>query len=114
RADHAVPRQPAALEQRQQQPASRLVQVPLLDPNSASRVRNISLTEAASAQDNPIHGLLGGAFWNDPVTETPRPGALELWRLINTTGDAHPIHIHLVRFQIINRQPFDSDAFLNT
>jgi spore coat protein A len=36
---------------------------------------------------------------------------VELWRIINTTGDAHPIHIHLVQFQILNRQPFDTDQY---
>ena len=34
----------------------------------------------------------------------PRAGSVEIWRIINTTGDAHPIHIHLVQFQILDRQ----------
>jgi spore coat protein A len=92
----------------------RLVPVPALDTGNNVRARNIALTELASAQDNPIMGLLGQAHWDDPVTETPRAGATELWRLINTTGDAHPIHVHLVRFQILNRQPFDADRYLAT
>jgi len=83
---------------------SSLVPIPLLDSRNV-RTRNIVLTELASALDNPIMGLLGQAHWNDPVTEDPRAGAIELWRLINTTGDAHPIHIHLVRFQISVRPP---------
>ena len=41
------------------------------------------------------------------MTETPKAGSVEIWRLINTTGDAHPIHIHLVQFQVLDRQPFD-------
>lgn len=45
------------------------------------------------------------------MTEAPRAGSVEVWRIINTTGDAHPIHIHLVQFQILDRQPFDPDAF---
>jgi len=44
-----------------------------------------------------------------PVTETPRAGSVEVWRLINTTGDGHPIHIHLVQFQVLDRQPFAAD-----
>ena len=43
----------------------------------------------------------------DPVTESPRAGSTEIWRIINTTGDAHPIHVHLVQFKILDRQPFD-------
>ena len=45
-----------------------------------------------------------------PVTENPRAGSVEIWRLINATGDAHPIHIHLVQFQILDRQTFNLDA----
>jgi FtsP/CotA-like multicopper oxidase with cupredoxin domain len=41
------------------------------------------------------------------VTETPRVGSTEEWEIINLTGDAHPIHLHLVQFQLLNRQIFD-------
>ncbi|HKA57339.1 MAG TPA: multicopper oxidase domain-containing protein, partial [Gemmatimonadales bacterium] len=44
--------------------------------------------------------------WDDPVTEDPKAGTVEEWRLVNTTGDAHPIHVHLVQFQILDRRPF--------
>lgn len=40
------------------------------------------------------------------VTEIPQVGSTEIWELINLTPDAHPIHIHLIQFQLINRQPF--------
>jgi len=36
---------------------------------------------------------------------------VEIWRLINTTEDAHPIHMHLVQFQILDRQPFDTSQY---
>ena len=42
------------------------------------------------------------------ATETPQEGATEIWEVANLTGDAHPIHIHLIQFQVINRQPFDA------
>lgn len=45
--------------------------------------------------------------WGDSTTETVHLGDVEIWRLINTTGDTHPIHPHLVRFLILDRQPFD-------
>ena len=41
------------------------------------------------------------------VTETPKAGSVEIWRIINATRDAHPIHIHLVQFEVLDRQPFD-------
>lgn len=40
------------------------------------------------------------------VTELPQVGSTEVWEIINMTPDVHPIHIHLIQFQIMNRQPF--------
>src|SRR4029453_14861275 len=42
--------------------------------------------------------------WMDDVTENPLPGAIEIWEIHNFTEDAHPIHIHLVQFEIIERE----------
>ena len=81
-----------------------------LNPSSSVRVRDLVLIENASEQDNPIEGLIN-THWEEPVTEDPRAGSIEIWRIINTTGDAHPIHLHLVQFQILDRQPFDVDQF---
>jgi len=39
------------------------------------------------------------------ITELPRVGSTEVWEFLNTTVDAHPIHIHLIQFQLLNRQP---------
>jgi spore coat protein A len=51
--------------------------------------------------------LLNGAHWNEPVTEKPVLNSTEIWSFINLTDDSHPIHLHLVRFQILDRRPFD-------
>jgi FtsP/CotA-like multicopper oxidase with cupredoxin domain len=40
------------------------------------------------------------------VTELPQVGATEIWEIINMTPDAHPIHIHLIQFQVLNRQTY--------
>ncbi len=84
----------------------------------ASHVRQVSLNEQASTFpgfDGPIAALLGtldGAgmavpkMWEDAITENPALGATETWEMYNFTEDAHPIHIHEVQFQVINRQPF--------
>ena len=48
-------------------------------------------------------GLLG---FTDPVTETPQVNDIEVWEIYNNTEDAHPIHIHQLEFQLINRQEF--------
>ena len=38
-------------------------------------------------------------------------GAVEDWLLVNTTADTHPIHLHLVTFEVIDRRPFDVAAY---
>jgi FtsP/CotA-like multicopper oxidase with cupredoxin domain len=38
------------------------------------------------------------------MTELPRVGSTEVWEILNLTCDAHPIHLHLVQFQLLNRQ----------
>jgi FtsP/CotA-like multicopper oxidase with cupredoxin domain len=41
------------------------------------------------------------------LSELPKEGETELWEIINLTADAHPMHLHLVQFQLLNRQNFD-------
>ena len=48
----------------------------------------------------------GTLVYSDPITEQPRAGRSEIWEFHNTTADAHPIHMHLVDFRIVNRQDF--------
>ena len=48
--------------------------------------------------------------WADPETENPDPDATELWELYNFTADAHPIHIHEVLFEVVNRQRLDKNT----
>jgi len=42
-------------------------------------------------------------MWGDPITQNPQLGAVETWALNNFTEDAHPIHVHLVKFRIMDR-----------
>ncbi|MFY9720469.1 MAG: multicopper oxidase domain-containing protein [Candidatus Cybelea sp.] len=55
--------------------------------------------------------LLNNSSFHDPATETPRVGATEVWDLIDLSNDDHPIHIHLVQFQVIKRIPFDLQRY---
>jgi spore coat protein A len=51
--------------------------------------------------------LAGGTYlWEDPSTENPVLGVIEAWEIHNTSPIAHPIHLHLVAFRLINRQAF--------
>jgi spore coat protein A len=43
--------------------------------------------------------------WDEPITERPAVGAVEVWELHNFTADAHPIHIHEITFEVLGRQP---------
>lgn len=49
----------------------------------------------------------GALSFMDEITENPALGATEVWEIYNTTPDAHPIHLHLVHFKVINTQKFD-------
>jgi spore coat protein A len=91
-------------------PAS-LRAVPRIDPGGAVRERVMTLNEIDDANGNAMTMLLDGKHWSDPITENPRQNTLETWSFVNLTGDAHPIHLHLVRFQIIDRRPFDLFAW---
>lgn len=54
---------------------------------------------------------LSNLRWTDPVTETPRIGSVEVWEIMNLANDLHPIHLHLIQCQLLNRQPFDVKAY---
>jgi len=49
----------------------------------------------------------GGLKWGDVITENPGVADTEVWEIYNFTADAHPIHIHLVQFQVIDRQELE-------
>jgi FtsP/CotA-like multicopper oxidase with cupredoxin domain len=53
-------------------------------------------------------GTGNSLLWMDPVTENPTVGSTEEWVIYNFTADAHPIHIHLVQFQVVGR--FEADG----
>jgi spore coat protein A len=97
-----------------------LVPVEPLEIEDDTPVRKLLLSEVDDATTgDPIIGQLGtlrdGPLrWSSPVTEEPRGGTTEVWEMYNTTTDGHPKHVHLVRFQIINRQPFDLNLFQAT
>src|SRR5664279_1929794 len=50
-----------------------------------------------------------GRAYVDATTENPSAGAVEVWQIMNLTGDTHPMHFHLVNVQLIQRQPFTGD-----
>ena len=82
-----------------------------IDPSTAVQDRVLALGEQDDSGGNPMTMLLDGKMWSDPISEKPRKGTVETWTFVNVTGDAHPIHLHLVRFQVLERRPFDLFAW---
>ena len=60
------------------------------------------------------HFMLNGKMWDDPITEKPILGSTEVWNIINSGLGTHPIHIHLIQFQVLGRQPFDTTLYNTT
>ncbi len=83
---------------------------------TATNTRKVSLNEEDSAVlegVGPREAELGtvdefgkpvNLSWDHPITENPDLDAIEVWEIFNFTEDAHPIHIHEVQFQVVNRQ----------
>ena len=80
--------------------------------------REIVLSEIMDpVTKGPMEALLDGLHFVDSAPPnlplfTEANGATNVWQFINTTGDAHPMHTHLVPFKVVDRQPFDAKGFL--
>jgi spore coat protein A, manganese oxidase len=90
--------------------------VPRLTPTPSAPMREIVLKEDVDPVTGlPIDMRLNGKWFDDPIVpgedETPRVGDTEIWQFINLTVDAHPMHMHLVKFQVFDRQPFNVKAY---
>ena len=77
----------------------------------AVKTRRMTLDERLDMVQQSMGMLLNNTAWHMPVTETPVLNTTEIWELVNLTEDSHPIHLHLVRFQILDRRPIDTFAF---
>jgi len=55
-------------------------------------------------------GTMKQGIW---LTELPAVGATEVWEIINLSGGSHPMHIHLIQFQVLNRQEFELEKYRN-
>jgi bilirubin oxidase len=102
-------------------PPDRLVAPAFGDLGPSVFTRKVSLNELDSTlfPDAPTEGVLGTLNpdgtgnplpWHVAPTETPPLNRTEVWEMHNFTEDGHPIHIHQVQFQVVNRQPFGGTA----
>jgi bilirubin oxidase len=81
------------------------------------RVIQLGCHDPEAEPFGPIAALLGTVNpdgsgqpmgWHEAVTENPAVGATELWAIHNFTQDAHPIHVHQVMFEVVEREILDS------
>jgi FtsP/CotA-like multicopper oxidase with cupredoxin domain len=75
----------------------------------ADDVRDVGLFQGAEfllGTVDPDTFSLAPLKWDEPVTENPQLDSVEIWRLHNLTADAHPIHLHLVAFEVLGRDPY--------
>lgn len=82
--------------------------IPRLIP---TRTRTFTLFEL-EGPNGPLRVTLNGQLLRSPITELPRAGTTEDWRVANLTNDTHPIHLHLVQYLLVSRQKFRSDDYL--
>jgi spore coat protein A len=84
-------------------------------------LRQLTLNEVM-AMGGPLEVLVNNTKWDGNgmgvpglgETEIPREGNTEVWQIINITADAHPIHLHLVQFQLVSRQKLNLNKYLKT
>ena len=97
------------------------LQLPAITPLPAPiTTRPLALMEEMSMYyDGPAAAMLGTVdntgmamhkMWMEPVTENPNVGDTEVWEFYNFTADAHPMHVHEVVFEVVNRQALVLDG----
>ncbi|MGU3432523.1 multicopper oxidase family protein [Actinomycetes bacterium M1A6_2h] len=74
-------------------------------------VRNVTVSQPYEVRNPPAIMSLNNLRYTDPDIEMPRAGTVEQWNIINVTPDPHPIHIHLVTFRILGRQPIRTPEY---
>jgi FtsP/CotA-like multicopper oxidase with cupredoxin domain len=85
-----------------------LNKIPALIPDSPKRI--LTLYEVGGP-NGPLEVLLDGQTWSAPITEVPLTGSTEEWEIVNLTQDTHPIHLHLIQFQLLNRQSMNAGSY---
>ena len=75
--------------------------------SQATITRSLMLHDYQDNAERSMLMLIDGKRWHEPVTEKPRLNSTEIWEFVNLTDDTHPMHLHLVRFQILDRRPFN-------
>jgi spore coat protein A, manganese oxidase len=86
--------------------------VPRIAESQAVMTRRLTLDERLNMVSESMGMLLNKTPWHMPITEKPKLDSVEIWELVNLTDDVHPIHLHMVRFQILDRRRFDGFEYM--
>jgi FtsP/CotA-like multicopper oxidase with cupredoxin domain len=71
----------------------------------------INWPDTPAYADAGLVGQMEGAIaWHSPTTENPKLGDTEMWEVFNVTGDSHPVHLHLVHFEVVGRKAIKWDS----
>ena len=79
--------------------------------SSAILTRTITLHDYLDPYEHSMLMLLNRKHWHEPTTEKPKLNTTEIWEFVNLTEDTHPMHLHLVRFQLLDRRNFDTNDY---
>ena len=82
-----------------------------VDRLSNPTVKRVMTLNELAVSEGPIGALLNGTPMMADATELPTLGTTEMWEIVNLTADTHPIHLHLVQFQLLNRQKFNVNRY---
>ena len=88
--------------------------VPRIAESAAVKTRFFTLDELKKGMSASNGMLLNKTRWHMPITERPVLDTTEIWEFANLTDDVHPIHLHMVRFQILDRRQFDAFQYMST
>ena len=80
--------------------------------SEAAETRIITLHDYKSDMGQSMVMLLNRRHWHEPTTERPKLNSTEIWEFMNLIEDTHPMHIHLVRFQVLDRRTFDTGEYI--
>jgi len=80
-----------------------------LNPADAVATRDFRLKQSGTDGCGRQIWEINELGWDD-ITEYPELGSIEIWRYVNDSGVSHPMHMHLVQFQVLDRDSFTKDA----
>jgi len=100
-------------------PTVKLVNYATATPAVTPAIKRQLTVNEVMGMGGPLEVLVNNSKWDmngmmNPglgETELPVEGTTEIWQIINTTADAHPMHLHLVEFQLVSRQPYNISKF---